>query len=156
MKYLKLGILMIGLSAATVVAEESNKEMTTKLITHESSNTFDQTLEKLTKAVEAKGLKTFAIIDHAKGAASIGETLRPTTLVLFGNPKGGTPFMQSSQTMGLDLPLKALVYEDESGAVKIATTDIKNVSEQHQVKGLTPLQTKITGLLTGLAEEAGQ
>ena len=64
--------------------------------------------------------------------------------------------MQASQTMGLALPLKALVYEDESGVVKIATTNIEQVAAEYGVKELAPLQTKVAGLLAGLAKKAGQ
>src|SRR5690606_7427853 len=83
------------------------------LIWLESPHSPTETMDKLETIVKDKGLKVFARIDHAKGAESIGESLRPTELLIFGNPKGGTPFMQCAQTAGIDLPLKALVWEDE-------------------------------------------
>src|SRR6516164_462738 len=73
-----------------------------------------ETMDRLATEIQAKGMKVFARIDHARGAAEAGLTLRPTELIIFGNARGGTPLMQSVQTIGLDLPLKALVWEDSS------------------------------------------
>ncbi len=79
------------------------------LVTLRSANNFTTTLDRLLQVLEAKGVTVFARIDHAAGAAGVGLTLRPTTLIVFGNPAAGTPFMQAAQTAGIDLPLKALV-----------------------------------------------
>jgi uncharacterized protein (DUF302 family) len=73
--------------------------------------------DRLEAEVKAKGMMVFARIDHAAGAADAGLPLRPTEVLLFGNPKGGTPLMQAVQTVGIDLPLKALVWQDGSGTV---------------------------------------
>jgi uncharacterized protein (DUF302 family) len=73
----------------------------------------------LEAALGAKQLTLFARIDHAAGAAEVGMALRPTTVVIFGNARGGTPLMQAQQTIGLDLPLKMLVWEDGDGACRI-------------------------------------
>ena len=73
------------------------------------------TMNRLEAAVKAKGMTIFARIDHAAGASAVGLSLRPTEVLIFGNSKGGTPLMQSVQTIGLDLPLKALVWQDISG-----------------------------------------
>ena len=122
---------------------------------YESANDFTTTLDKLTAGVDARGLKTFAVIDHAKGAASIDQALAPTTLVIFGNPKGGTPLMQAAQTMGFDLPLKALVYEDADGAVKIGVSDIAALFAAHSDAAPPPPVSAIGDMLKGLAAEAG-
>jgi uncharacterized protein (DUF302 family) len=82
------------------------------LTTMHSSFGLQETLLKLEAAVKARGMTVFARIDHAAGAADVGLALRPTELVIFGNARGGTPLMQSDQTMGIDLPLKALVWQD--------------------------------------------
>ena len=74
-----------------------------------------ETMDRLEAEVRAKGMTVFARIDHAAGAAEVGLTLRPTELIIFGNARGGTPLMQSVQTVGIDLLLKALVWEDASG-----------------------------------------
>jgi uncharacterized protein (DUF302 family) len=81
------------------------------LITLPSAYDVGTTLDRLTAALTAKGVTIFARIDHAAGAASVGLPLRPTTLIIFGNPAAGTPLMQVAQTTGIDLPLKALVAE---------------------------------------------
>ena len=110
-------------SAAAAVAEKSHGPHLNYV---QSQNDFETTLANLQASIDSKGFKTFAVIDHAKGAASVDADLRPTTLVIFGNPKGGTPLIQSSQTMGIVLPLKALVYENADGSVTVATPDIRH------------------------------
>lgn len=134
--------------------EHQDKDHGPHLVATKSANDFPTTLSRLTAAVDARGLKTFAVIDHAKGAASIDEELRPTTLVIFGNPKGGTPLMQSAQTLGLALPLKALVYENSDGDIIIATTDIKHAVKEHRATDQATRATAIAGVLKGIAEEA--
>lgn len=124
------------------------------IVTTKSNNDFEATLSKLQAAIDARNFKTFAVVDHAKGAASIDQELRPTTLVIFGNPMGGTPLMQAAQTMGVDLPLKALVYQDADGAVMIATTDIAATLHEHGVEGLETLQGRIAGALQAISDEA--
>ncbi len=124
------------------------------LIARASENDFATTLDKLQAAVDSRGFKTFAVIDHAKGAASIGKELRPTTLVIFGNPQGGSLLMQSAQTMGIALPLKALVYEEADGTVKVATTDIVRTLRDHGVTDRDAVRDKVAGALGAIAVEA--
>ncbi len=119
-----------------------------------SKASFDQTLDQLKAAIDKRGLKTFAVIDHAAGAASIGETLRPTTLVIFGNPKGGTPLMQSAQSLGIALPLKALVYENASSDVMVAVIDIEHIVEDHGADDQKARAMNIAGALAAIAAEA--
>jgi len=76
-----------------------------------------ETMNRLESEVKAKGLTVFARVDHAAGAQAVGLKLRPTELLIFGNARGGTPLMVADQRIGIDLPLKALVYQDESGQV---------------------------------------
>ena len=82
-----------------------------------------ETMDRLEMDVKAKGLTVFARVDHAAGADAIGLKLRPTELLIFGNAKGGTPLMEADQRIGIDLPLKALVYQDEAGKVRLSYTD---------------------------------
>ena len=121
-----------------------------------SQQSFDATLADLTSAIDEKGFRTFAVIDHAAGAASIDAELRATTLVIFGNPKGGTPLLQAAQTIGIDLPLKALVYENADGDVVIAMTDIKKVVAHHGLDPASKRATAISGVLQGLADAAAR
>ncbi len=82
-----------------------------------------EALDRLETALRARGVTIFARIDHAAGAASVGMDLRPTELLIFGNPKAGTPLMQANQAIGLDLPLKILAWEDEAAKVWLSYND---------------------------------
>src|SRR5258705_10140439 len=95
-------------------------------------------MQRLETAVKSKGMTVFAHIDHAAGAAEVGMTLRPTDLLIFGSPEGGTPLMQSAQTIGIDLPLKALVWEDAKGHVWLVSQNkpqIVNLAHVTEIKG---------------------
>ena len=101
------------------------------LITLESRFSVSQTIDRLAEVVVAAGLLVFARIDHAKGAHEAGMQLRPTELLIFGHPKGGTPLMQDRQTAGIDLPLKALAWEDEADRVWLGYTDTSWLALRH-------------------------
>jgi uncharacterized protein (DUF302 family) len=90
-----------------------------------------ETMDRLEAEVKAKGLTVFARVDHAAGAVAVGMALRPTELLIFGNARGGTPLMQAQQTAGIDLPLKALVYQDEAGKVWLAINDPSWIARRH-------------------------
>jgi uncharacterized protein (DUF302 family) len=92
------------------------------------------TVDRLEASLKAKGITVFARIDHAAGAAAAGMLLRPTELLIFGNPTSGTPLMQAEQTTGIDLPLKALVWEDASGSVWIAYNDPAWLAVRHGLR----------------------
>ncbi|HEY5764081.1 MAG TPA: DUF302 domain-containing protein [Rhodocyclaceae bacterium] len=108
-----------------------------------------ETMNRLAAQVEARGLKVFARIDHAAGAATIGATLRPTELLIFGNPQGGTPFMACAQTVGIDLPLKALVWEDVGGQVWLGYNAPAFLAKRHGVADC-PVTAKLDGALAGI------
>ena len=114
------------------------------------------TMDRLEAAVKAKGLTVFARIDHAAGAAEVGLQLRPTTLLIFGNAKGGTPLMQAAQTIGIDLPLKALVWQDTAGKTWLSYDDPDWISKRHGVRGHEVDATVgvLTGVLGSLAKAA--
>jgi uncharacterized protein (DUF302 family) len=82
-----------------------------------------ETVDRLEAEAKAKGLTMFARVDHAAGAAAVGLQLRPTELLIFGNARGGTPLMAADQQVGIDLPLKALVYQDAAGRVWLSYND---------------------------------
>src|SRR6266700_612217 len=88
-----------------------------------SGHTVKDTIDRLEDDVSAKGMTVFARIDHGKGARDVGLELRPTELLIFGHAKTGTPLMQAQQTIGIDLPLKALAWEDAAGKVRLACND---------------------------------
>jgi len=101
------------------------------LTTIKSAYSAPETMARLEAAVIAKGMSVFAHIDHAAGAAGVGLPLRPTDLLIFGSPKGGTPVMQSVQTAGIDLPLKALVWQDEAGITWLTYNPPAWIAERH-------------------------
>jgi uncharacterized protein (DUF302 family) len=101
------------------------------LTTVRSSHGPKDTMDRLEAAVKAKGLSVFARIDHAAGAAEVGLQLLPTELLIFGNARGGTPLMQAAQTIGIDLPLKALVWQDASGGTWLSYNDPAWLAKRH-------------------------
>jgi uncharacterized protein (DUF302 family) len=105
------------------------------LITIESRYGPEETMNRFEAEVRARGLTVFAHIDHAAGAAAVGLPLRPTDLLIFGNAKVGTPLMQATQTMGIDLPLKALVWQDTSGTAWLSYNDPGFLVHRHGVDG---------------------
>jgi uncharacterized protein (DUF302 family) len=103
------------------------------LITIASNHPVKETLDRLAAALTEKGIAIFARIDHAAGAASVGMELRPTELLIFGNPKAGTPLMQAKQTAGIDLPLKALAWQDAEGKTWLGTNDMGWLARRHRL-----------------------
>jgi uncharacterized protein (DUF302 family) len=121
--------------AAAACLWSAHAMATDGLVTLRSSYGPEETVRRLETAVTAKGMTVFARIDHAAGAAQVGLSLRPTLVLIFGNAKGGTPLMQTAQTIGIDLPLKALVWQDASGATWLSYNDPRWLVQRH---GLGP------------------
>jgi uncharacterized protein (DUF302 family) len=103
------------------------------MVTMKSPYSVDETLDRFEKAVTSKGMTVFARVDHAQGAASVDLKLRPTQLLIFGNPKIGTLLMQSNQTAAIDLPLKLLAWQDADGQVWIAYNDPGYLVKRHNI-----------------------
>ncbi|TPI50095.1 DUF302 domain-containing protein [Mesorhizobium sp. B2-9-1] len=101
------------------------------LVSVESRFGVAETVDRLVETVTGAGLRVFARIDHAAGAREIGAVLRPTELLIFGHPKGGTPLMQDRQLAGIDLPIKALAWEDEQGKVWLSYNSPHWLAERH-------------------------
>lgn len=104
---------------------------TNGLITVASRFSVGETLDRLTAALTSAGLLVFARIDHSSNAKGVGLDLRPTELLVFGNPKGGTPLMLDKQTAGIDLPVKALAWEDEAGQVWLTYDEAAWIAARH-------------------------
>jgi uncharacterized protein (DUF302 family) len=114
-----------------------------------------ETMDRLQTEIESKGLSVFARIDHAAGAAAAGLTLPPTELLIFGNAKGGTPLMQVDQTIGIDLPLKALVYRDPAGKVWLAYNDPGWLAARHGLgSSVAATVSAMTEMLRAIAASA--
>jgi uncharacterized protein (DUF302 family) len=104
---------------------------TNGLITVVSHFSATETMDRLEAEVQARGMTVFARINHAGGAAQVGLDLRPTEVVVFGNARGGTPLMQAAQTIGIDLPLKTLVWEDTAGKVWLSYNNPAWLAQRH-------------------------
>jgi len=123
------------------------------LIKIKSADSVRETMNRLEEIVKQRGLAVFARIDHAAGASKVGKSLRPTELLIFGNPKGGTPLMVCAQTTGIDLPLKALVWEDASRQVWLGYNDPAYLARRHGVEDC-PVVENLRKALSGIAEAA--
>ena len=118
----------VGLVMLTAPAEATGG-----LVTKPSLYPVAETMDRLERAVRDRGLVVVARVDHAGAAQTAGLTLRPTQVLIFGNPKAGTPLMQSAQSIGIDLPLKALAWEDDKGQVWLAYIDPAWLAARHGV-----------------------
>src|ERR1700760_4977364 len=125
------------------------------LISLKSTFPVKETVDRLVHGVESKGLTVFCRVDHAAGAVAAGLQLRPTELVIFGNAKGGTPLMQATQTIGIDLPLKALAWEDATGKVWLSYNDPAGLAGRHDIAPqTTPITQNLAGALVALTKHA--
>jgi uncharacterized protein (DUF302 family) len=136
---------LIALSAAAAAADG--------LVTVKSPRDAKDTMNRLEEAAKQRGLNIFARIDHAAGAGKVGKTLRPTELLIFGNPQGGTPLMECAQTAGIDLPLKALVWEDAQAQVWIGYNDPAFLAQRHGAAGC-PAVDNLRKALAALVQSA--
>jgi uncharacterized protein (DUF302 family) len=113
-----------------------------------------ETMDRLQAEIRAKGMTVFARIDHATGAAEVGLTLPPTELIIFGNARGGTPLMQSAQTVGIDLPLKALVWEDAAGTTWLSYNEPGWIAQRHSVANAEQVVSKMAAALSAMSRKA--
>ena len=113
-----------------------------------------ETMDRLEAEIRAHGMTVFARIDHAAGAAEVGLTLAPTELIIFGNARGGTPLMQFVQTVGIDLPLKALVWEDTAGKTWISYNEPSWIAQRHSVANAEPVVSKMAAALSAMSKAA--
>jgi uncharacterized protein (DUF302 family) len=114
-----------------------------------------ETMDRLQAEIRAQGMTVFARIDHAAGAAEVGLTLPPTELIIFGNARGGTPLMQSVQTVGIDLPLKALVWEDAAGKTWLSYNEPGWIAQRHSVANAEQVVSKMAAALSAISRKAG-
>jgi len=126
------------------------------MVTVPSQHDVKTTADKLEKALQAKGMKIFIRIDHAAGASSVGGNLRPTELVIFGNPKLGSALMGCAQTAGIDLPMKALIYENDKGQVLFSYNGAAYLKSRHKITGCEKPIGKATQALANFAKAATQ
>lgn len=138
-----------ALSQTSAVAQESNG-----LISVDSPHSVEETVNRLQTAMEDRGLTVMTTINHAANAENAGMELRPTQLIIFGNPNLGTQLMQSSQTVAIDLPQKFLVWEDAEGQVHMTYNDPQYLAQRHNITDRDDALTTISNALSGLAGAA--
>ncbi|HXB60810.1 MAG TPA: DUF302 domain-containing protein [Candidatus Acidoferrales bacterium] len=124
------------------------------LTTIKSNFTPDETVRRLETEIKAHGMTVMARIDHAALAAEAGLILRPTEVIIFGNPRGGTPLMQASQTIGIDLPLKALVWQDAAGKTWLSWNEPAWLVQRHEIGGAENTVAAMTRGLRDIAAKA--
>jgi uncharacterized protein (DUF302 family) len=147
MRKLLIIIALAGIFSSSVFAHEG-------FISIESQHSVKVTADRLVQVLNAKGMTVFIRIDHAAGAQKVGKTLRPTELVIFGNPKVGTPLMLCSQSIAIDLPQKALIWQDEDGDVLYSYNDPKYLAKRHDAEGCDKVLEKVTNALANFAQKA--
>lgn len=113
-----------------------------------------ETMDRLEAAIKSRGITVFARINHSSLATRAGLNLRPTEVIIFGNPRGGTPLMQAKQTIGIDLPLKVLVWQDESGKTLLSYNEPRWLAQRHGVEGVDDALEAMSKALSAIANEA--
>jgi uncharacterized protein (DUF302 family) len=124
------------------------------MITKPSPYPVGVTLDRLEKLLRDKGIGIVARVDHAAAARKVGMSLRPTEVLIFGNPRLGTPLMQANPSIGLDLPLRVLAWEDESGAVRVGYTAPADLAARHGMTEPAGVLEQMTAVLDALTTQA--
>lgn len=146
---LAMTVLSLALLASPAYAAE-------RMVSVAAVHSAQATMDKLEAIAQARGLKIFARIDHAAGALSIGQGLRPTQLLVFGQPKGGTPVLQCVQTMGLDLPLRVLAWEDATGKSWLGYQALSGPGHTQTDAGCDAAFKQLNDTLDALVREAAR
>jgi uncharacterized protein (DUF302 family) len=146
MKYLWIALSMLAISS-TALADEAMKTVGSK-------HDFKGTQAKLEAVLKEKNLNVFTKIDHTEGAKSVGLSMQPATVTIFGNPKGGTPFMVASVQSAIDFPLKALVWENKGGKVFVSYNTVSSIVARYNIKGQDEVAKKLDELLGAIAKAA--
>jgi uncharacterized protein (DUF302 family) len=125
-----------------------------RVVAKKSAHSVAATLDRLTEVLTARGIGIAARIDHAAGAQRAGQSLKPTQVLIFGNPKLGTPLMQSNRRIGLDLPMKVLAWEDDAGQVWVAYVRPEALKSDHAIGDRDEVFREMSQALDKLTDEA--
>ncbi|MGI9316953.1 MAG: DUF302 domain-containing protein [bacterium] len=145
----------LGLAILLLIGQTANAQQ--GIMKVKSAHNVATTADRLESALTEKGMKVFARINHAAGAESIGESLSPTELVIFGNPKIGTGLIKCAQSSAIDLPMKALIWQDDAGEVWLGYNDAGYLSSRHGMQnceGISKILEKVAGALANFAAAA--
>jgi uncharacterized protein (DUF302 family) len=140
MKKITIGLILLVASVSAFAADNG-------LISKKSKYNVHETIDRLEKALKEKGITVALRWDHAQRAKDVGIPLRPTELLIFGNPKLGSHFFTSKQSAGIDLPLKMLAYEDEKGQVWLTYNDPKYIAKRHDITDRDEIVAKMSNAL---------
>ena len=142
--------LALGLAVAGIGPARAQEGVLSVPSAHDVATTID----RLEAALEEKGMTVFARIDHAGGAEKAGLSLAPTEVLVFGNPKVGTPLMGCARSVAIDLPQKMLAWEDEDGATRLGWNDPAYLASRHDLAGCEAVLEKVAAALEGFARTA--
>lgn len=144
--FLSLSVLAVAPNSVSAAPLETKEKSTEKSV--------DDAVDAFLSVLARKGATVFAVVEHAKGAEKVGMDLKPATLVIFGNPKLGTPLMQESASIGIDLPMKALFLEGDDGKTQLLYTDIVQMAGRHNIDPGAPAVQNVAKALEGLTNAA--
>lgn len=147
MRKLLTALILVGLFVLPVFADDNG------LISLKSPYGVKTTIDRLESLLKQKGMTIFKRINHTQGAKNVGLKLRPTELLIFGNPKVGTPLMQCGQSAAIDLPQKALAWEDDTGQVWLSYNNPDYIAERHNISGCEKVINKIKNALSNFAKK---
>lgn len=153
MKKLLLVLLLCFASTNILYAEDTQNNIN-GMIVKSSMNSVTKTIDRLEEVLKSKGITIFLRLDHAAGAQKVGNQLRPTQLLIFGNPKLGSPLMMSKQSIGIDLPLKAVAWEDADGKVWLGYNTPDFLSKRHHINDRQKVVAKMTKVLDKFSQFA--
>ena len=145
----KLNLYLFSIFLFTTSATASDG-----LINIQSAHDVKTTADRFENILKTKGMTLFTRIDHAEGAKKVGKTLPATELIIFGNPKVGTPLMQCQQSIAIDLPQKSLIWQDKNGQTWLSYNDINYLTKRHNLTGCNQVIKKIENVLNNLTKSA--
>ena len=153
---LKKFALIATVAAAALYGSAAAWADNAGIVTVPSNHSVSATADKLASLLTSKGITVFTRVDHAAGAKKLGKSLRPTQLIIFGNPKLGTPLMESNQKIGLDLPMKALIYQASDNKTYISYTSPAFLAKRHGIQDRDKVLAKMTGALKNFTTAAAK
>ncbi len=148
--FLSLALLPITLSLSLPLFAADG------MINIKSKHSVTQTANKLEKILSSKGMTIFKRVKHSESAMKIGVEITPTELIIFGNPKVGSPLMKCAPTVAIDLPQKALIWQDRNQRVWISYNDPAHLKQRHNIQGCDKVLAKVTGALAKLTAAAAK
>ena len=147
MKNTFMAVLLVLITSTPLAAADG-------VISAKSAFNVEETANRIESILNEKGMTIFKRVNHSEGAANVGIDLRATELIIFGNPKVGSPLMQCQQTVAIDLPQKALIWEDSESQVWISYNDPRYLEKRHNISGCEEVLSKIEKALSGIISKA--